>query len=95
MVKYIIFGNYTEKGLDNIQESPSRLQNARELAKKYDGEISAFYLTLGQYDFFLICKFPNNEKVAQFSLKLSALGNVRTNTLKAFTEDEFKQLLES
>ena len=34
MVKYIIFGNYTEKGLDNIQESPSRLQNARELAKK-------------------------------------------------------------
>ena len=46
-------------------------------------------------DLFLICKFPNNEKVAQFSLKLSSLGNVRTNTLKAFTEDEFKQLLES
>ena len=66
-----------------------------KLAKKYDGEISAFYLTLGQYDLFLICKFPNNEKVAQFSLKLSSLGNVRTNTLKAFTEDEFKQLLES
>lgn len=95
MVKYIIFGNYTEKGLSNINESPSRLANARELAKKYEGEISAFYLTLGQYDFFLICKFPTNEKAAQFSIKLGSLGNVRTTTLKAFTEDEFKQILKS
>ena len=55
MHKFIIFENYTDKGIKNITNSPSRLASAKELAKEFNGKISSFYLTLGQYDFFLIC----------------------------------------
>ena len=62
----------------------------KELAKEFDGKISSFYLTLGQYDIFLICEFPSDEKAARFCLKIGSLGNVRTTTLKAFSEEEYK-----
>ena len=90
MHKFIIFGNYTDKGIKNIKESPTRLADAKKLAKEFDGEISLFYLTLGQYDIFLICEFPSDEKAARFCLKIGSLGNVRTTTLKAFSEKEYK-----
>ena len=64
----------------------------RELAKEFDGKISSFYLTLGQYDIFIICEFPDDEKAARFTIKLGSLGNVRTTTLKAFTEEEYKSI---
>ena len=76
MHKFIIFGNYTDKGIKNIKESPTRLADAKKLAKEFDGEISLFYLTLGQYDIFLICEFPSDEKAARFCLKIGSLGNV-------------------
>ena len=66
----------------------------KELAKEFDGKISSFYLTLGQYDFFLICEFPSDEKAARFTVKLGSLGNIRTTTLKAFTEEEYKNIME-
>ena len=90
MHKFIIFGNYTDKGIKNIKESPTRLADAKKLAKEFDGKISLFYLTLGQYDIFLICEFPSDEKAARFCLKIGSLGNVRTTTLKAFSEEEYK-----
>ena len=94
MHKFIIFGNYTDKGIKYIKDSSARLASAKELAKEFDGEISSFYLTLGQYDIFLICKFPSDEKAARFTIKLGSLGNVRTTTLKAFTEEEYKNITE-
>ena len=93
MHKFIIFGNYTDKGIKNIKESPTRLADAKKLAKEFDGEISLFYLTLGQYDIFLICEFPSDEKAAQFTLKLGSLGNIRTTTLKAFSEEEYTNIM--
>ena len=92
MHKFIIFGNYTDKGIKNIKDSPARLASAKELAKEFDGKISSFYLTLGHYDILLICEFPSDEKAAKFTIKLSSLGNVRTTTLKAFTEEEYKSI---
>ena len=92
MHKFIIFGNYTDKGIKDIKDSSTRLASAKELAKEFDGEISSFYLTLGHYDIFLICEFPSDEKAARFTIKLGSLGNVRTTTLKAFTEEEYKSI---
>ena len=92
MHKFIIFGNYTDKGIKDIKDSPARLASAKELAKEFDGKISSFYLTLGHYDIFLISEFPSDEKAARFTIKLGSLGNVRTTTLKAFTEEEYKSI---
>ena len=94
MHKFIILGNYTDEGIKNIKDSPTRLASAKELAKEFDGKVSSFYLTLGHYDIFLICEFPNDEKAAKFTIKIGSLGNVRTSTLKAFTEEEFKSITE-
>ena len=49
-------------------------------------------MTLGQYDIFIICEFPDDEKAARFTIKLGSFGNVRTTTLKAFTEEEYKSI---
>ena len=93
MHKFIIFGNYTDKGIVNVKDSPARLASAKKLAKEFGGEISLFYLTLGHYDIFLVCEFPSDEKAAQFTLKLGSLGNIRTTTLKAFSEEEYKNIM--
>ena len=68
--------------------------NVKKLAKEFDGEITLFYLTLGQHDIFLICQFPSDKKAARFCLKIGSLGNIRTTTLKAFSEEEYKSFTE-
>ena len=55
--------------------------------------VHAWYLTMGQYDAVLITEFPNDEAGAKFALSAGALGNVTTETLKAFTEAEYRNII--
>jgi uncharacterized protein with GYD domain len=57
--------------------------------------LKAFYLTTGQYDFVSIVEAPNDEAMARFALALSAQGNIRTETMRAFTEDEYWKIISS
>jgi uncharacterized protein with GYD domain len=95
MKTYIILLNYTEQGLKNIRESPSRLDAARKAAESAGGKFKEWYLVMGQYDAVLIAEAPNDEVVTRLMLTISALGNVRTQTLSAFTETEYRKLCAS
>ncbi len=93
MATYIMLVNYTDQGIRHIKESPGRLGDAKELAKSLGGSFMDIYLTLGVHDFVATLDLPDDAAAAKFALALGALGRVRTTTLKAFSEEEFKSLV--
>ena len=95
MATYITLGRYTQQGMSKIKESPSRVEAFRNAAQKAGGSVKGFYLTMGRYDIVLISEAPSDDIIARLTLATGALGNVSTETLRAFTEDEFKKLVSS
>ena len=93
MSNYILLLNYTDQGIRTIKDSPKRVNAARELAREYGAELKDFYLTMGAYDIVSIVEAPTDEAATQFVLALGSLGNVRSTTLKAFTEAEYQKIV--
>ena len=93
MTTYLLLLNWTDQGIRNIKESPKRLDAAKKLAKDLGGEIKTAYMTQGPFDLALVAEMPNDEKTASFVLKLGSLGNVRTTTLKAYSEDDYRKII--
>lgn len=92
MAMYLMLLNWTDQGIRNIKESPKRMDAAKKLAKDFGGEIKTVYMTQGNFDLALVAEMPNDEKTASFVLKLGSLGNVRTTTLKAYSEDDYRKI---
>jgi uncharacterized protein with GYD domain len=93
MAKYIILSSWTEQGIKNIKDSATRLDAARALAKKMGCTLGDFYMTSGATDMAIIAEAPDDETMARFSLTLASGGNIRTNTMKAFTEDTYRKII--
>ena len=84
---------YTRQGVVNIKDSPNRLDAARRAAREYGGDVRAFYLTMGQYDAVVVAEMPDDASMAKFLLASASLGNVSTETLRAFTEEEYRRII--
>jgi uncharacterized protein with GYD domain len=93
MPKFISLVNYTSKGVENIKGSPSRLDAVKHLCEHMGAKVDAFYLTMGRYDIILIVDAPNPETVAKIILAISSKGSVSTETLHAFTEEEYRKII--
>ncbi len=93
MATYVLLISYAQKGIENIKQSPSRLDGVKVLFKSMGGELKQFYLTLGRYDAIVIAEAPDDETAAKLALTIGSAGNVRTETLRAFTEDEYKKII--
>jgi uncharacterized protein with GYD domain len=92
---YIMLMNYTEQGIRNIKGSPKRADAARFLAKSCGAELKDLYLTMGEYDLIATVEAEEDDAVAKFALALGSIGNVRSTTLKAFTEQEYRTIIET
>ncbi len=92
MPTYITLINFTEQGIRTVKEAPSRLAAAREAVRAAGGEVRAVYLVLGRYDLVAISDFPSDEAYARAVLTIAAQGDIRTETLRAFSEEEFRQI---
>ena len=93
MPTYISLLRYTQQGVQNIKESPARLDAAKKAFKAMGGELKQWYLVLGQYDAVVISEGPDDETAAKLALAIGSQGNIRTETFRAFTEDEFRKLI--
>ena len=93
MPTYISFLSYTQQGIAAVKHGPARLDAAKEAYRKAGGEVKGFYLTMGRYDMILIAELPNDETVATLALGLGAAGNVRSETVRAFTETEYRKVV--
>ena len=88
MPTYIVLVRFTQKGIENIKDSPKRLEAARTLGKSLGGEITAAYYTLGQYDMVVILEAPSNEAVMNGLISTGSLGSVKTETLVAIPAEK-------
>ena len=93
MPTYIILMNLTEQGVKNIKEAPERIEAAAKALEAAGGKLKDFYTVMGPYDYVAIAEGPSDEVAMAQLLGLGAAGNVRTTTLKAFTKEEFSELL--
>lgn len=93
MAKYILLVNWTDQGVRNVKDSPKRLDAARKMAESAGAKMGEFYMTMGGYDMVTHLEAPDDATVAKFILNLATAGNVRTQTLKAFSEDEYRKIL--
>jgi uncharacterized protein with GYD domain len=95
MKTYILLISYTDQGIKNFKQSPARLDAARKAAEAVGGKLKEWYLVMGQYDAVIVAEAPNDEAMSRVSLGIAALGNVRMQTLSAFTESEYRKLAAS
>lgn len=95
MTTYIMLAHWTEKGIQSVKDSPRRLDTAKKALKAMDGEFKSFFLTMGDYDLVAIYEAPDDAVAARFNLQLGMLGNIRTQTLKAFPEAAYREIIAS
>ena len=95
MTTYIILANWTDQGVRSVAASPSRLDAAKQAIKEMGGEFRAFFMTMGRYDMVIICEAPDDAVQARLCLQLAMLGNIRTETLKAFPEAAYREIIRS
>jgi uncharacterized protein with GYD domain len=90
---YVTLWKYTHEGITTIKDSPARLDAVRELLPKLGAELKAFYLTMGGYDLVTITEAPDDETVAKATLTIASQGSVSSETLRAFTEAEYREII--
>lgn len=95
MTTYVMLGRWTDQGIRNVRESPKRLDGAKEMLKGMGGEIKTFYLVMGGHDLIVVYEAPDDAVAARFTMMLGMLGNVRTETLKAFPEHAYREIINS
>lgn len=88
MVTYVVLGNFTDQGARNAKESPKRADAFKQMAKTLGVTVKDLFWTQGRYDVVTIVEAPDESSAMSLSLSLSALGNVRTESLRAFSAAE-------
>jgi len=94
MPTYATLINWTDQGVRSVKDSPKRLDAAKKELEKLGGKLTSFHMTQGMYDAILMFEVPSDEAAAKFLLKTGSAGYVRTTTLKAYTEAEYRKILE-
>jgi uncharacterized protein with GYD domain len=93
MATYVMVGNYTRQGMDKIRGAPARIDTAREVIASLGGHLQCWYLTMGRYDFVAIIDAPGDEVMARLALAIGSHGNISTETLRAFNQQEFLEIV--
>ena len=94
MATYITLATLTDQGVRTMKELARRLQNAEQTFRSLGAELREIYLVMGSYDYVVISEAPDDEAAAKVALAISAQGNVRTQTFRAFNRDETLKLAE-
>jgi uncharacterized protein with GYD domain len=93
MATYIVLSNFTDQGIRNVKETTKRADAVRELAKKMGVTMKDIYWTVGKYDVVVTFDAPDDASMTALCLAIGTLGNVRTETLRAFTKDEMSKVI--
>jgi uncharacterized protein with GYD domain len=88
MPTYIVLGNYTDQGIRNVKDSPKREDAFRKLCEKVGAQVKDVYRTMGHYDIAAVISAPDDVTMSAIAYSLGSSGNVRTETLRAFTRQE-------
>lgn len=93
MAKYVMLGNWTDQGARNAKDTVKRARAAREEFAAMGVNAREWFFTLGQYDVVLTVEAPDDETLTRAALSLAMKGNLRTATLRGFSEKEMEGVL--
>ena len=93
MPTYIVLYKLTDQGIKNIKEAPKRIEETIKGAEAMGIKLLSFYSVMGEYDYVAITESPSDEVTMSTLLSLGSAGNVRTTTMKAFTMEEFAEIV--
>ncbi len=94
MSTYIALCNFTDQGIRNVKETVSRAETVQAAAGKFGARMTQVVWTLGHYDLVATIEAPDDESATASTLAIASNGNVRMQTLRAFTKDELGGILE-
>lgn len=92
MPAYITLVNFTEQGARTIKDSPERFEAFKSLAESAGVSVKSVHWTTGAYDLVVVTEGPE-DAVMTVNLKMAALGNIRTQTLRGFTQTEMRKFV--
>ncbi|MBV8961547.1 MAG: GYD domain-containing protein [Hyphomicrobiales bacterium] len=93
MATYIVLGNFTDQGIRAIKDTTKRAEAFKKLAKSMSVTVKDLYWTLGSHDIVSIIEAPDDSAITALGLALGKSGNVRTQTLRAFSHADMSQIL--
>ena len=93
MAQYVVLAKFTDQGIRAVKDTPKRARAFRETAKAMGVTIKEIYWTLGQYDVVLTMEAPQDGAVASLMFKVGSLGNLTSQTLRAFSEAEIEAIV--
>ena len=94
MPTYVFLTRFTQQGIENVHDSPARTEEAKAMIESIGGTWRDFFVTMGRYDGLIIADLPDDETAARAALTLANSGNVTTETLRAFSLEEFEAIVD-
>ena len=94
MPTYITLVNWTEQGIRNIKETVTRVEQARGVAERAGGRLAGVWWTQGAHDIVAVWELPDDETVSALVLATVMAGNVRSETMRAFTAEEMQRIIQ-
>jgi uncharacterized protein with GYD domain len=93
MATYIVLANFTDQGVKNVKDTTKRADAFKELAKSKGASVKDIYWTLGRYDIVATVEAPDDTVITALGLTLAQAGNIRTQTLRAFSSADMGAIL--
>jgi uncharacterized protein with GYD domain len=93
MVTYVVLAKFTDQGVKNAKESPKRAEAFKQMAKTFGVTVKDIFWTQGRYDIVTVVEAPDELSVTALNLSLSALGNIRTESLRAFSAEDMTKIV--
>ena len=93
MATYIALCRFTDQGIRTIKDTTKRADAVQEAAKKFGANMAQIYWTLGQYDLVTIIEAEDEQTATAFALAIASAGNIRMETMRAFSRDEMNAIL--
>jgi uncharacterized protein with GYD domain len=93
MQTYVCLLRWTHKGLENVGDSPSRLDAARKAFEAAGVTMKSFYMVMGHYDMVIVMEAADDTSLAKALLNISKKGSVQTETMRAFSESEYRSIM--
>ena len=93
MATYIALVNFTDQGIRHIRQTTERAKGLMNAAAKLGIKIKDIYWTMGAFDAVFTAEAPDDETMTAFAASMGSLGNIRTQTMRAFSAQEMNQIL--
>ena len=94
MLAYVVLASFTDQGVRSARESPKRAEAFKDLAKTFGATVREIVWTQGRYDIVIIVDAPDESSFMSLTMSLARLGNVRTETLRAFSAAEMTKIID-